>query len=145
MYTHMYCRYEYDSAAVKPGNSLAQIVVGTNKGVQPALGAYCLVLLCHVCFRDALIKCAPKTHSCAFLPLYHSHTLTRPSLPTPLPNIIHSHNTLSPYYIAHLTSAGAKLLKDASSEGGQDVGAVADVDGYAVTIVDIEQFNAQLA
>jgi hypothetical protein len=44
-----------------------------------------------------------------------------------------------------LTAAGAKLLKDASSEGGQDVGAVADADGYAVTLVDIEQFNAQLA
>ena len=44
-----------------------------------------------------------------------------------------------------LTAAGAKLLKDVSSEGGQDVGAVADVDGYAVTLVDIEQFNAQLA
>jgi len=29
--------YEYDSQPVKTGNSLAQIVVGTNKGVKTAL------------------------------------------------------------------------------------------------------------
>ncbi|KAM3568981.1 hypothetical protein VYU27_008914, partial [Nannochloropsis oceanica] len=39
----------------------------------------------------------------------------------------------------------AKLLKDVSNEEGQDVGAVSDVDGYVLTLVDVEQFNDQLA
>lgn len=47
--------------------------------------------------------------------------------------------------LGSLKAAGAKVLKDVSSQEGQDVGAVSDVDGYAVTLVDIEQFNAQLA
>jgi hypothetical protein len=70
---------------------------------------------------------------------------TRPT-PIPLPNHPHQqpHKT-HPKTDSLTASGGAKLLKDASSEGGQDVGAVADADGYAVTLVDIEQFNAQLA
>jgi len=60
-----------------------------------------------------------------------STTFSYPSLPPSLP--------------PSLLSLGAKLLKDVSSQEGQDVGAVSDVDGYALTLVDIEQFNAQLA
>jgi len=40
---------------------------------------------------------------------------------------------------------GAKVLKEVSTEDGQDVAAVADMDGYTLTLVDIEEFNAQLA
>lgn len=81
--TTLCLKYEYDSQPIKTGNSLAQIVVGTNKGVKTALDS--------------------------------------------------------------LTASGAKLLKDVSNQEGQEVGAVSDVDGYALTLVDIEQFNDQLA
>jgi hypothetical protein len=37
------------------------------------------------------------------------------------------------------------VLKEVSTEDGQDVAAVADVDGYTLTLVDMEEFNAQLA
>jgi hypothetical protein len=40
---------------------------------------------------------------------------------------------------------GAKVLKEVSTEDGQDVAAVADVDGYTLTLVDMKEYNAQLA
>ncbi|TFJ81487.1 hypothetical protein NSK_007209 [Nannochloropsis salina CCMP1776] len=81
--TTLLLNYEYDSQPVKTGNSLAQIVVGINKGVKTALDS--------------------------------------------------------------IAAEGAKVLKEVSTEDGQDVAAVADVDGYTLTLVDMEEFNAQLA
>lgn len=46
--------------------------------------------------------------------------------------------------LEHLRSAGAKVLKEASNDEMGEVAAVADVDGYTVTLVNIEQFNALL-
>ncbi|EWM23035.1 hypothetical protein Naga_100673g1 [Nannochloropsis gaditana] len=81
--TALLLNYEYDSQPVKTGNSLAHIVVGTNKGVKTALDS--------------------------------------------------------------IAAEGAKVLKEVSTEDGQDVAAVADMDGYTLTLVDMEEINAQLA
>lgn len=43
-----------------------------------------------------------------------------------------------------LKSAGAKLLQDAAKVDDADVAAVADEDGYTVTLLDLEQFNTLL-
>ncbi|EWM20227.1 lactoylglutathione chloroplast [Nannochloropsis gaditana] len=75
--TALLLNYEYDSQPVKTGNSLAQIVVGTNKGVKTALDS--------------------------------------------------------------IAAEGAKVLKEVSTEDGQDVAAVADMDGYTLTLVDMEE------
>ncbi len=112
------------------------LVVGTNKGVKPALGEW-VECIGFWLWNNPHHHHHHRHHT---QPLHPSHTTTTttttPNPPTHPPPNTHTDS---------LTASGAKLLKDASSEGGQDVGAVADADGYAVTLVDVEQFNEQLA
>jgi hypothetical protein len=53
-----------------------------------------------------------------------------------------------PGALAHAKSGGAKVLQELGSasggEGLTDVATVSDVDGYPVTLVDMEQFNKLL-